>query len=491
MKSDEFYELLGEIDETAVSNAETPPVKKKKHTWVYALASTAAAACIALIAVTGVMKHSSSTQVQPKSESLPVSDEIIEAQNMVLAEPVYPEMPMNPNLANENSFNEYWEKWREALSSLRDQPDGYTDGYDSFCIKSMRTFLSDTESENKVYSPLSLYMALGMSAEITGGDTRQQILDVLSHKDIESLRSHARSIWQANYIDDGMAKCVLANSLWTNSNNKYKKETVDRLAGNYYASVYSGDPCTAEYTELMRDRINKQTDGLLEGYVSDLKMEPNMLIKLVSTVNYSGKWEIMFSEDFTKQGTFHSPKGDAVCDFMNIEQFLTYCRSEKFSSLSLPLDSNGVMRFILPDEGVSPEELLEDDEAVSFMTQTDEDVYKNSKYVDADIYVPKFDVSANIDLTEGLESMGITDIFDSGKCDMTPLTDSIGTAVSKAEQDTRVMIDEHGCKAASMTVIDYCGSGIPDEKVTFRLDRPFIFEVIKDAPLFVGIVNDP
>ena len=45
-------------------------------------------------------------------------------------------------------------------------------------------------------------MALGMSAEITDGNSRQQILDVLHQKDIDTLRSHSRSIWQANYMDD-------------------------------------------------------------------------------------------------------------------------------------------------------------------------------------------------------------------------------------------------------------------------------------------------
>ena len=55
------------------------------------------------------------------------------------------------------------------------------------------------------------------------------------------------------------------------------------------------------------------------------------------------------------------------------------------------------------------------------------------------------------------------------------------------------MIDEEGCKAASLTVMMYDGAGAPEDHAEFILDRPFIFEIMSDTglPLFVGIVNNP
>ena len=125
-------------------------------------------------------------------------------------------------------------RWYDARKTLRNQPQGYKEGFDSFFLKSTRVFLEGEKNSNIVYSPLSLYIALGMSAEITSGDTRQQILDVLCKGNINTLRSHSKSIWQANYMDDGMAKCVLSTSLWMNNNQTYNMNTIRSVADNYY-----------------------------------------------------------------------------------------------------------------------------------------------------------------------------------------------------------------------------------------------------------------
>ena len=48
-----------------------------------------------------------------------------------------------------------------------------------FFQNSMRQTLSVSGEENAAYSPANLYMALSLGAELTAGDTRQQILDAL------------------------------------------------------------------------------------------------------------------------------------------------------------------------------------------------------------------------------------------------------------------------------------------------------------------------
>ena len=501
MKKEQFYELLGDVDESAVKAAEKPPVGKTKNTknrWIRYAA--AAAACVVAVSCVGIglkiFNSKGGTVLKTASR-----------KKMLLASAEYPEMPAYPDESDYgNDYDAYfdaYEKWWTAWRALRDQPEGYRDGYDVFFSNSSRVFLSGAGSdkgagagtENIIYSPLSLYMALGMSAEITDGNTRRQILDALAQDDIETLRSRARSVWQANYMDDGVAKCVLATSLWTNNNIKYNENTVDTLADNYYSSVFTGDPGSEEYNKLLRAWLNEQTDGLLEDHVSGMEMYPDTVLALASTVNYSGTWQDKFSKDNTKQGTFHSPNGDVQCDFMHDTDHTTYFWGEKFSSVSKRLENNGLMRFILPDEGVSPEELLNDEEAIGFMSYAGGvERFENSKYVIVNLSVPKFDVSSRIDLSDGLNELGITDIFDPSKSDFTPLTDSIDNVwLSKAEQDTRVMIDEEGCKGVSITMMLNAGAVPPTDEVDFVLDRPFIFEIVSDTglPLFVGIVNRP
>ena len=98
-----------------------------------------------------------------------------------------------------------------------------------------------------------------------------------------------------------------------------------------------------------------------------------------------------------------------------------------------------------------------------------------------------------MNLTDGLMQLGITDVFDAGVADFTPLCDMDGLLVSKAQHDARVMIDEEGCTAAAFTVMAV--EGIADtmelEEVDFVLDRPFLFVITNQegVPVFAGVVN--
>ncbi|MBQ7670839.1 MAG: hypothetical protein IJS45_08990 [Clostridia bacterium] len=468
MKKETMYKILGDIDEKTVKAAENAPVKRSRRSWV--IKGIAIAACIGLIIGGGL--HFTKTN------------------NMVLASASYPQIEHYPEEDNTEAVY----KWLSSISSLRDQPDGYDKGFDSFFASSAEVFLSGTDGKNMLYSPLSLYMALAMSAEITDMNTRRQIIDALAHNDIDSLRSDSKSVWLANYMDDGMAKCILASSLWLNDSVKYKSETVASLSENYYASVFAGDPDSEGYSKLLSEWLSGQMDGLLDEYISNVRFDPQMIVALASTVSYSGKWNDRFDKDKTKPGTFHTSSGDVQCDFMNKKNDRDYFWGKNFSSITMSLENNGEMRLILPDEGISAEKLMSDAECIAYMTSFPNYEFENREYVTVMLSVPKFDVSSELDLKDGLKELGITDLFDPDKANFSPLAnDPSGIYLSQAKQNTRVVIDEEGCKAASLTVLQYAGAPEPQGKVDFVLDRPFVFEIISETglPLFVGIVNNP
>ena len=477
-----LLDVIGDTDETLIPGLSTKRKPNRILKWTAVGGACAAAVIACAIVFPKTLRDNPSYIVSDKAA--------------VLASAEYPEMPAYPDLTIANTDWDAYEsaekEWRDAQTALRNQPKGYQDGFNDFFLSSTDVFLNKNSTDNQAYSPLSLFMALGMSAEITDGNSRQQILDALHQSNIKTLRSHSQSIWQANYADDGLSKCVLANSLWMNNRLSYKKDTVSRLADTYYSSAFSGEPGSDEYNKMLRDWINQQTDGLLEDYASNVEMDPRMVLTLASTVNYSGKWTSPFQSQGTKPSTFHAASGDIKCDFMNDMKDTFYYWGDHFSSVSLPLENNGHMKLILPDEGYTPADLLNDKQVRKLLVSYGD--YSNSKSAMVTLSIPKFDVSSTIDLCDGMKVLGITDIFDDSISDFTPLTDSTGDIyLRKAEQNTRVLIDEDGCKAASVTVMMFEGKGAPIEYEYFTLDRPFIFEIMSETglPLFVGIVNNP
>ena len=107
--------------------------------------------------------------------------------------------------------------------------------------------------------------------------------------------------------------------------------------------------------------------------------------------------------------------------------------------------------------------------------------------------VPKFDVSSTMDLKDGLQQMGVTDVFTMGHADFSAITGDTPLFLSAANQSVRVQIDEEGVKAAAYIELPLYGSAAPpDEIIDFVVDRPFLFAITKSSiPLFMGTVHQP
>jgi len=436
----------------------------------------------------------SSAEVGEKDEA-DVKDEIKESVPAAycLAEAVYPEMAPYPN-EMDYSFDKDYDAWKSAKRAQRDQYEGYREGLDGFFVASIREYLSAAEGKNRAYSPLNVFMALSMLAEITDGESRGQILELLGKTDIESLRQQAKAIWNANYSDDGALTSVMASSVWLNEGVSFVQETMDSLAENYYASSYKGTMGSPEFNAALQNWLNEQTGGLLKDQAANVELSPETLLALATTVYFKGRWSSEFREENTQEEVFHLSNGeDVTVDFMHKSGSRNYYWGDKFSSVSLGFEGGGSMKFVLPDEGVSVDELLADAEAMDYMLSREG--WDNSKYLIVNMSVPKFDVVSDIDLSAGLKNMGVTDVFDANVSDFTPMTaDMEGVCLSSAQHAARVTIDEEGCTAAAYTVMMAAGSAMPpEEEVDFVLDRPFIFVLtsMDGLPLFTGVVNNP
>ena len=151
--------------------------------------------------------------------------------------------------------------------------------------------------------------------------------------------------------------------------------------------------------------------------------------------------------------------------------------------------SAGEVVFVLPDEGVSPRELLADPEFLGSL-----DVHGGDGiYGEVQWSVPKFDVGSDLDLKSTLAGLGITSVLDAEAADFSPLTGTDPVWLDQAKQIARVQVDEQGIVAAAVTLLAAEGMGGPPEDpqiCVMDLDRPFLFVIRSgDVNLFVGVVD--
>ena len=385
-----------------------------------------------------------------------------------------------------NAAYDLWSKDREAGRSFDASKQT---GLNGFVTAITRALLQDAEGENKVCSPVNLYMALAMLAELTDGDTQQELLDVLGVKDTAALREQAKALWDANYLDDGVIKSVMGDSVWLNDSVSYEKDgALQTLADDYFASVFSGQPGDTAYDDALHAWINDQTGDLLKDSANALKMDPAMMVTLVSTIYFKGRWTDTFVPEANTTETFHGAKNDAPCEMMHETGSLGYYQGSGFSAVTKSVVNANGFRFILPDEGVTVDEVLASQAFADYLTGPAQE-----NYVQVALSVPKFDVKADSNVIPKMEKLGVEKVFDHGAADFSPLTkDRDDIAVDEILHSARVKIDEEGCEAAAFTAIMAMGtSAFLDEPIRFTLDRPFIFVIngVGGTPLFVGIVN--
>lgn len=405
-----------------------------------------------------------------------------------IAEAEYPTMSPYPK-EDSPSYDKY-EAWRNSKEA---QLSGYDESMaaDGFFAESIREFLSEKPGENRAYSPINVYMALGMLAEITDGTSRAQILELLGISDMKTLRKNAAAVWNACYCNDGWMTSILANSLWLNQNLNFHKEALKTLAETYYASSYCGEMGSAAFDETLRQWLDKQTGGMFHDNIGGMRLDRDTLLALVSTVYFEAEWNDNFAKSKTEQGTFYSPSGEVSCDFMSQKKDNDYYWGERFSAVKKGLRGGCKMWFVLPDEGVTPEELLSDSQAMEFLLSNG--VWENQKGLSVRLTVPKFDIVSETDLTEGLQNLGVTEVFDSRTADFSPIMAETGS-ISEAQHAVRVEINEDGCSAAAYTILAVSGSAMPmEESIDFIVNRPFLFVITSEVglPLFIGIVNTP
>lgn len=421
-----------------------------------------------------------------------VSPHLLILPNLAAA-PTYPVQAKCPDPKDYDNDSElynaqqYW-KYQISLQKVT-SPDNVRD-LDPFMKSAMEQFLS--QGGNQVCSPMNIYFALAMLAETTGGTARQQILDLLGHSSIESLRAQANQLWQANYYDNGETTSLLANSLWLDHDYSFYKNTLNTLARNYFASIFTGDLGSTSMNQQLAAWLDSQTGGLLSDYTKNIQLDPATVFCLASTAYFSSDWDKTFSTSATKTEVFHCEGYDLNTEFMHktILDF-NYYYDPIFSAISLSLAGEHRMWMILPDEGYTTTDLLKQGNYYQLISNPRN--WAGQGRYKVNMSIPKFDISSEQDLSSGLKAMGITDVFKKN-ANFSPITNAL-LFLDEIRHSARVSIDEEGVIAAAYTYITAPGAAMPpkNEEVDFTLDRPFLFVVTGNdgLPLFSGVVHRP
>lgn len=409
-----------------------------------------------------------------------------------ISETKYPECVQYPdeNLS-EDEYEEAYALWEQDQQQRKSSFDGDFENLEYFFTESVKEFVSASD-ENAVISPLSMYISLGIIAEITDGNSRQQILDLLNLDTIEALREQMCSIFEYHYCNDGKVTSVISNSLWLNSDLQYNQSALDKLAEIYYASSYRGDMGSDAYNRKLRDWINEQTNDFMKDKNGNIQMTEDTVLNIANTISFGAEWLDMFLPEDGYSGAFYMEDSIKHTSYCGQSIYRDYYTTDDFSAVKQEMTGGYGMWLIRPDNDTDAQALISDDSTMEFIMSNGENAEQQEMLVN--LSLPVFDAYSEIELSDGYKNMGLTDIFDSELSDFSTVISNGDVELSSIQHNVRVKIDDNAETADDYTVTTD-NSGMPEsaDSVDLLLNKPFIFAITSDVgiPLMVGIVNQP
>ena len=360
-------------------------------------------------------------------------------------------------------------------------------------LASLTNKLLPIDEENAIFSPLSLYFCLSLMAETLDEATVLELLDFLEVGSILDMRNINSAIMDA-YIDNSLAKeFKFKNFLFRDrqiqQQNLYNEELIGELKTIYKISDHVID--------LQKDGLNEIIKAVNEATNNFLKITNDGNSKyyhsesanvLLNVLYFYDHWNEKFKRSEVGEMNFINSQNELVKTnaLLGKREGLYYIDDDLgFAVGTLAFNKGAKMYFILPHEQKSLEEIIASDIITDL-------VMGNLELVDAQINyrIPKFDINYKFEITNALKNLGLTSIFSEQKS--SPFYYGSNYFYDEIYQQSRVLLDEDGVKAAAATMSVGCAAKAPISlEVSLFLERPFLYLIMAPQKiiLFSGIVN--
>lgn len=345
---------------------------------------------------------------------------------------------------------------------------------------------SAEEGKNTLISPLSVLSALAMTANGAKEDTLSQMESVLGMK-TEELNQYLYSYMKV--LPQGEKyKLNLANSIWFIDDERFTvKEGFLQINKDFYGADVYKTPFDNTTVKDINNWVKEKTDGMIPEILD--KISHNEVMYLINALAFEAEWASAYRGSQIRDGIFTKEDGQKQdVEFMcadenvyleeeNATGFVKYYKDNKYAFVTL-----------LPKEGVSINEYVK-----SLNGENLNRLLTNTLNATVRTAIPKFETEFDVEMSDILCDMGMTDAFNEDKANFVDLgTSTRGNIyINRVLHKTFISVAEKGTKAGATTVVamaDKCAVMEEDPKSVY-LDRPFVYMLIDCAtniPFFVG-----
>ena len=355
--------------------------------------------------------------------------------------------------------------------SLTDEERQLVKSNNDFAI---RLFRQARDEKSSIISPLSITFALGMLNNGAGGQTQQEINDVLGFGEAgaDAINQFCRKMLTESGTLDEETRVDIANTIYVNNHWGFELQAPFVQKANEY---YDAQPETRDfYDGITREVINQWSSDHTEGMIREIltrdEFNEDAVSYLLNALYFKGAWVTKFDPNNTKDESFN---GGAVVPMMHIPRVefmggaeFDYTSNDLYQAIKLPYGNEAyLMTVILPQQDKTIDDVLDQMDGQNWQF--------HGRGTIVDLKLPRFETEASIDLKPVMSALGMPTAFNSELADFSAFCNA-PTYIALMKQVAKINVSEEGTEAAAVTVIGSETTGMPGY-ADFHATRPFLY----------------
>ena len=349
----------------------------------------------------------------------------------------------------------------------------------------------ESRDENVLISPLSIQLALAMTANGADGNTKAEMEALLGGEiSLEDLNEYLYS-YVNNLSSAEKYKLQIANSIWFRDDEgrlQVEKDFLQKNADYYGAQAYKA----AFDDQTMKDINNwvkDHTDGMIDSILDQI--DEDAVMYLINALVFDAEWQHVYDKSDVYKGKFTNIDGaEKQVDMMHSEETV-YLQDENATGFMKPYSGSKYnFAVLLPNEGEDIYEYI--------AGLTGEELMETLSTPQLGMVMatlPKFSYEYELTMNDVLKELGMPSAFSGSTADFSKMAHSsrgniyIGEVLHK----TFISVDELGTKAGAVTKVQMNDECAVMSEWVVTLNRPFIYMIIDNdtnLPVFIGTVMD-
>jgi len=357
----------------------------------------------------------------------------------------------------------------------------------------VRLFKESLDSgENTLISPLSVLVALSMTANGADAETLSQMEAVLGMP-VDDLNTWVKAYMEALPETDKY-KLSLANSIWIKKTPTFTvEEAFIKKNQDYYGAGIFEAPFDSTTLEEINSWVEEKTDGMIKDILNEIP--PEAIMYLVNALAFDAEWQKMYDEYLIRDGEFTTEDGtkrDVKLMYSSENKYLSDENATGF--IKYYKDRKYAFAALLPNEGVTVSDYI-----ASLNGEKLNKMLANPESCVVSAAIPRFETEYKVEMSEILQNMGMKNAFNEYLADFSKMGKSSegNICISRVIHQTYINVDGKGTKAGAATVVEMKAESAmmpdPEPPKEVYLDRPFVYMLIdceKNLPFFIGTAMD-